>query len=392
MESKKIYIILVVVVLLAGGFFGYRHFNKSKDLQANQTDTFTRLTDMAQKSPRMGLAQMGKAIKAYHLAKKSYPGSLQELYPEYMPSQSFIDEIDWEYRTNGDNFLLTKRIELGGKMLAASIDASMKATTGTATLVAGIGSRRTAPSRSSGAAAGKGSAGDLKLPSGMEILAALKVPDFEPAEIEKPGDISPLRIEPRIVELDDTDTPSELAVIVGRNYLVWKHTDGHLGFGNVQYPHADRMAIAAQDKWFNVTRRLSVAADTGEADDTDVASEPALAMGRNYLVWKHADGHLGFGNVQYPHADRVAIAAQDKWFNVTRRLSVAADTGEADATAAAVKTTDDIDSLSIRGDYVAWKDRDGTIGFGNVQYPGSGNVAYIYVDGQWQPFASGSAM
>lgn len=318
MDSKNIYIVLAVVVVLAGGFFGYRHFSKGKSNTAHQEDTYKRLTEMAQKSPRAGLLQMGQAIKKYREDKNAYPENLAMLYPDYIQGRSFIDDVNWNYQVSGDNFLLSKGVERGGKTLVASIDATLKAKTGVGTLVASTGRKASAGSAASAASGGMGG---LKLPSGMEILAALRAPDTTIDAAEAPEPVAPIRVEPRTVEVDETERPSEFADSVSRSYLVWRDAEGHMGYGNVQYPRKERVSIAASGNWVHITRR----------------------------------------------PDAVLSAAEQE-------------------AAAKSKLEDDVSSLGIHGNYLAWKNKNGVIGFGNVQLPDPQEIAFILVDGRWRAF------
>lgn len=327
MEGNKSYIILAVVVLLGAGFFGYRHFTKNKDSQAHNEDKYRRLVQMAQKSPRSGMLQMAKAIKKYHAAKKSYPNTLDELYPDYIQSRSFIDDIHWSYRAGGNDFQLSKSIERGGKTLVASTDASLKTRTGTGAMLAGRGTgKKRTGTQSSQATSGTGSVGDLRLPSGMDILAALRTSGLESRPIERPEAMRPIRIEPRIVEVDTGEPPSDFASDVSRSYLVWRDANGHMGYGNVQYPDAQRLTVADQDRWLNIVKRPAGIAEPGAKPTAD---QPP------------ASGTIG-----------EILAAE----------------------------------MQISGGYMAWKDRNGVIGFGNVQLPEPSDIAYILVDGAWQAF------
>jgi hypothetical protein len=41
---------------------------------------------------------------------------------------------------------------------------------------------------------------------------------------------------------------------VGQKHLVWKDKEGVIGFGNVEYPGVERMAILTDGKWVSVVR------------------------------------------------------------------------------------------------------------------------------------------
>ena len=64
-----------------------------------------------------------------------------------------------------------------------------------------------------------------------------------------------------ILETEEcTDLPAE----VGQEHLVWKDKDGIIGFGNVDYPRAKRMAILEDGKWLSVERPRVEIPEQGE--------------------------------------------------------------------------------------------------------------------------------
>jgi hypothetical protein len=64
-----------------------------------------------------------------------------------------------------------------------------------------------------------------------------------------------------------TDLPAE----VGQEHLVWKDQAGVIGFGNVDYPQAKRMAILEDGKWLSVERpRVEMA---GQEEQVYTASQ-----------------------------------------------------------------------------------------------------------------------
>jgi len=320
MKTKNIYIILAVVVVAFIGFMGYRHFGKTSEMKAHHEDTFNRLTERAKKSPRIGMSDMGRALKRYYAANNSYPEVLDLLYPDYIGSRSFIQDVNWNYRRGDKDFFLSKSVQRDGKTLTASMDSSLKTQLDTGTMVAAVTDRRT-PS----AGAGKGgAAGTLNLPSATELLTALRVPDFQLEEVEKTEEIRPLSAEPRTVAVDEDVTLSAFAASVSRSHLVWRDAKGNIGFGNIQYPHADRISIAAQNRWLRVERR-----PVGDRDP------------------------------ETPEGGGMGVKGKEGPDQVTRRFG---------------------------GQYMAWKNKNGTIGFGNVQFPNPADVAYIYVNGSWEAF------
>lgn len=394
MESKNIYIILAVVIVLGGGFFAYRHFSKDKSSQAHHEDTYARLTEMANKSPRAGLIQMGRALQKYYEAMNAYPNSLSELYPDYISGKSFIENVNWNYRASGNNFALSKSVQRGGQTLVASIDKTLKAKMGAGTRVASATRRRpTPPPAASSAGAGRpkvASGAGLKLPTGMELLATLKAPTIDTGE-DASETLAPVREEARIVSVDEAETPSELAASVASNYLVWRDEEGNLGFGNVQLPSADRFDVASASSWFKVKRTVNretenVQAGKEKLNQKQIADALAFNMQNEYLAWKDTNGRIGFGNVQYPAAKQFSVPSTDEWVDYKLSKPEPAEDETLSVMPSQEKPVEDIVHMGIQGQYMAWRDKNGNIGFGNVQYPGMDNIEAVYVDGAWQKF------
>lgn len=182
------------------------------------------------------------------------------------------------------------------------------------------------------------------------------------------------------------EDPEMIAQRLGERYLVWKGRQGVLGFGNVDYPQRDRLSVFQADGWVNV-ERPTLLAETGkvevfEPEEGKSFEAMASALSPEYLVWK--DGQvLGFGNVDYP--DRVPVSAfqTDGWVKI-ERPAPPAETGREEAYKAnEVEPADTVASeLSTR--YLVWKDQDGTLGFGNVEYPETKNISHVHVSGRWE--------
>ena len=82
-----------------------------------------------------------------------------------------------------------------------------------------------------------------------------------------------------------------------------------------------------------------------------------------------------------------AILAGGRWIDVEAPEPV---THEASASSRPVeKKEKDLDTIASEysSTYLIWKDKNGSIGYGNVQYPGQVGVDYICVNGSWQKVA-----
>lgn len=75
-------------------------------------------------------------------------------------------------------------------------------------------------------------------------------PDRLPEE-EETYVISPM---PEAFTIVDVETCTGFAVEASKRQLVWREKGGIIGFGNVDYPDAERLAICAYGEWVNVKR------------------------------------------------------------------------------------------------------------------------------------------
>ncbi|UCD31209.1 MAG: hypothetical protein JSV38_10385 [Desulfobacterales bacterium] len=332
MIGKNISTVLIVVVVLGVAFFGYQYFKKSKDLEAHHEDTYARLTEASKKSPRAGLAQMGRAINQYYAANKSYPTNLNQLYPKYMTSQPFINDINWTYRPTGDNFRLSKSVTLKNRTVVASIDKGLRVRIGASTTVALAAIKPTAaprtakPGRSTApktVTASEPSTEDIPAIADppLPVAQPVKAPD---KKIKEPEAIAPPTSGMQTIVIDKSETPSGFVSELSNAYLVWKDEQGQLGFGNVQYPRIDGLSIATPYNWFNVIRPLDEeASDTQEIMTSEGAGIDIEAVAsyfsNQYLVWKDKNGFIGFGNTQYPSTRNIEyVNIGGEWLKFNR--------------------------------------------------------------------------
>jgi hypothetical protein len=194
------------------------------------------------------------------------------------------------------------------------------------------------------------------------------------------------RAKPETVSVIDSEIASGIASDVTQRYLVWKDSDGILGFGNVDYPSADRFAFTTLGKWYNVKRQptekekpIAFAATAGKKKRT--LDQIAAALSERALVWKDRNGIIGFGDVEYPDADRLAVSSGDRWYNLKKRTAPKEQApGSSQTAAQRIKEPDQM-ATRFGGQYLVWKDPRGTIGFGNVEYPDADRLSIKTGDG-----------
>ena len=317
--EKKYIIILVVVVVAWIGFMVYRHSTKDKDLALHHEDTYNRMVEVAKKSPKAGLAEMGIALKRYYTANQSYPPSLAALYPNYLGSKAFIDEIAWNYEPGRDNFYLSKTIIRGDREMLASIDKDLRPRMVTGVMVAAkaeepveeaiawedtgmLVAAPLAPPEEAEPARLKDTGAQLDEVRRVAMAEPeiVSVEAFKIASRDKSLRVS--RAKPETVSIIDSEIASGIASDVTQRFLVWKDSNGTLGFGNVNYPSADRFAITTFGKWYNVKRQapenekpIAFAAEAGKKKRT--LDQIAADLSERALVWKDSNGIIGFGDV-----------------------------------------------------------------------------------------------
>ena len=392
--EKKYIIAVVAVVVLWAAFMGFRHFNKKDENRAHREDTYRRMIDMAKKSPRSGLHEMADAIRRYYADNKAYPPNLGALYPKYMPSKGFIDEIDWSYEPGGDNFSLSKSTIYNNQTMVASIDRTMRPEVETSGVM--VATRKAAPRKAPDAVTEEiPELLQVAISEGM-ILEVVAERDMTMKEVDVvTAAVSPeLRRgdRPKITE-DKVNVQTELSRIVtlvgeeavsaedsqiGYNlerYMVWKDLNGAIGVSNVEFPDRTDMYVAVKNRWYNVKRRQPEG-ETAIAETQAVVVEKqksteeiAAGFSRNYLVWKSTGEVIGVGDTQYPDKERLIVASQGGWNALERPTAL--ETVAAEGVTAMSSAQQDINTIAadISRQYLVWKNKDGSIGIGDTQYP-----------------------
>jgi len=147
-----------------------------------------------------------------------------------------------------------------------------------------------------------------------------------------------------------------------------------------------------------------VYADKGKKEELSVASvidpefslikETEIEPGFEYdishkcIVWKDDKGVLGFGNVQYPRSTRFSIYNDGKRYDLRRFPYGRGKASVPDEETITIKRGIDSVAASQNKEYLLWKNQNGTLGFGNIQYPENKDAILINVEGKWQKIGS----
>ena len=389
--SKKYIIGVCIAVLVWGGFMFYRHHRKKGDMTAYMDQANRQITEAAKKAPRAGLAEIGSAIEDYHKENQAYPSILMDLYPKYLANKSLIEEIDWYYKPRGNDFYLSKTLTVGNKRIVASIDRDLRPRAETGAMVATPSpvpkaeaikkrerAQRPEPSERTRLALAR-EAFLQSLRQGRMRVTSVSLPERDEVRLIA-------TVQPEVVSIMESDIRSDVESELSQRYLVWKGNNGVLGFSNVQYPDADRLSIFAFGRWYNIKvplekRYEAVGLKAEAARKKERPEMMAQNLNSSYLVWKDKHGALGFGNVQYPENDLESVFRTDGWVSMKRPALVATETVvEEKHGSRKTKSPEKIASeFSTR--YLVWKDRHGTVGFGNVQYPEKDLESVLQADG-----------
>lgn len=374
--NKTILIVFLVVTVAAGLFLLTRSNKKEKQVQQISKESFIKLTRIAKKIPNAGLTQMGGALNRYYEDNGSYPATLKELHPDYIPVEEFIRDIDWEYERRDNDFYLGKIIVKNNKQMIAYIDKTLVPKMDTGAIVATAEDIEEVPEV----------AIDEDMTATSSLLVTLKPLDLV---MEEEQQVESIIEQVEIVSVVEGEVGSGVSSDISNKMLVWKNENGVLGFGNVKYPETPEMAIYRNNSWVGLKRpppRLPENPTVVEKDTEKNFESKALAMDNRFVVWKSRDGGIGIGNVQAPQLDDIsALRVDGTWVTIEKGLPELEKWHQPVFTATQKEKAQNIEDIAenLSGSYLVWMDKNGDVGFGNMQGPRPENLSAICVDGQW---------
>lgn len=148
-----------------------------------------------------------------------------------------------------------------------------------------------------------------------------------------------------------------------------------------------RLAVAVSKKEEKIISAQLIEPQFSLLKETENEMDFENKISRKYLVWKDNNGVRGFGNVQYPHIAKISIYSDGKCYDV-KRSATTKKTLASDEKSSGNKRNLDVIASEQSGKYLVWKDKKGTLGFGNLQYPDKKDIAYVNIDGKWQKAGS----
>lgn len=331
--KKKWAILFLVVVGLWGAFMVHRHLkNQDKESQYVE-ETFSSMTKAAQESPKAGLTYMGMAIKRYKSEKSKYPETLDVLYPDYIKDRSFVEDVAWEYSFDQNNFRLAKTVTIEQRTYTAFVDSQLRPLD--------VGSERDVRTAA---------VGETQPASDTSTRPAARRP-------------SPARSQAVATRAPEPPPPERTATRQELDAMKEQMLASMVEAGKQGPPPEEKEKAPPV---------IYTPVDDAEDVDETVAGK--------YLTWKNEKGVLGFGNVMYPGGEENLIYRNGKWIRVQRtEADTPLESGQADGSPA----PEEGGLVGKHGKtYLAWKDKSGAIGFGNVAYP-ERDDNLIYHNGQW---------
>ena len=325
--NKKYFIILAISIVAAIGFFIFKNHKNEEELTAHRDQQYGSLIELANKSSIAGMSQMGEALNKYREEKGAYPAKLAELYPDYIPFKEFIDDIQWYYEPRGEDFYLSKTYTAANNK----------------DVTAAIGS-------------------DLRLRHGSMVASF----DDKPKHKAKPADIQP--------------QPS-LTMALAKNPAPHAETDSSGSHSNRR--HTATAETGNPQKSVSTQRRSPYTRELVSMAKLSEEEQFVKRVKGNFLVWKKEDGTVAFGNVQYPLSEKMTIYDEEQWIQIRNHSPKSNSGAEIQLARAENATAEDrlVEANSSR--FLTWKNQEGTVCFGNVQYPNNPDIQ-VRVAGSWQ--------
>ncbi|MEJ2639269.1 MAG: hypothetical protein P8010_06810 [Desulfosarcinaceae bacterium] len=185
------------------------------------------------------------------------------------------------------------------------------------------------------------------------------------------------------------DGESELAALdrhKAHSLIVWRDTQGLIGFGNVQYPQSDAVEQYEAGRWTALSNVRNIQDDVAEGalpaptEPQDIDHIAARNSG-DYMVWQDEAGRVGFSNVQYPQEKAIQQYQAGEWVAVApvRR----ADGDSAGFEDSRAQSDQDAVAAAASEQFIVWRDANGHIGISNVQPPVHAQALEIHRGGEW---------
>jgi hypothetical protein len=323
----KKYLIGIFITLVAGTvFFIYNSQKNEKELKSHENQQYDRMIEVANKSPMAGMGHMGRALNKYKEEKGAYPDKLAALYPEYIPVETFIDDIQWDYEPVKNDFYLTKTYEnKSNQVLTATIRSDLRLRHGSMVASTHKQEHTSVPTTTKPVIKKPETRITLVSETNAKPILETDATGLYSSRHQTTGflqkSLPPQKnspYEPKLVSTTQLSEEEQFVERVKGNLLVWKKEDGTIGFGNVQYPNSEKMIIYDKGEWIRIRHRhpnsdTKMTPPKARAEREASVERLAAAYSDRFLVWKDPEGTVCLGNVQYPNNQNIQIHVEGSW-------------------------------------------------------------------------------
>ncbi|MDY6904775.1 MAG: hypothetical protein SWH61_08815 [Thermodesulfobacteriota bacterium] len=183
----------------------------------------------------------------------------------------------------------------------------------------------------------------------------------------------------------NTSQRPDIPAKFNQKHLVWKDPTGAIGFGNIMYPDSSRYMIYQKGQWIDVADN-QVAEETMDVSKANVFTDREgvlLRQADTFFTWKATGGALGFGNIMDPSSSLTAVYTNGRWIatNQNSLPSSSPDAGTIDPSPNHMPKEQLTEKYGQKN--LTWRDKNGVIGFGNVNYPEEKNISVYGGNGTW---------
>ncbi len=258
MKTVNIVIFLIIGAILAIGLYLFQQNKQSNALIAHNIQKYQQITKTAKKSSPAGLLAMASAINTFHKKKGHYPDSLLKLYPDIIPEESFITELNWKYYPEKGGYLIQKSIE-GGKIIASmGPDFKLKtemyvSATGTKMLASVTKPKAKKKILKNPILKIPKTESDTKKNKADNKLAKIALQD----QIKTSSNMKPKKEEKtsqpnqsiNIKKKELSNNEKYLLSLDGAGFYIWKTKEGIIGFSDTQYPDEKKLTMFRDQSW-----------------------------------------------------------------------------------------------------------------------------------------------
>jgi hypothetical protein len=254
MNAKNVILFLLVIVAIGSGLYLIQDKKQNKELAAHNIERFKQITTIAQKSRPAGMLEMASAINKFHQIKGHYPQNLIDLYPQFIPDESFITTLEWQYTPENNSYLLQKRV--ADEQIFATIGPNLRLQTGTPKYQlasAALPQEKQSQTQTKS---------ELPQKTGPDIrhqtiynaenkkVLTQQLPLVNNSNTGNKKKATKARQSSNLVKKELSRDEKFLLSFDENRFYIWKGNDGIIGFSDTQYPDEEKFSIYRNKGWF----------------------------------------------------------------------------------------------------------------------------------------------